>query len=110
MRDAQKRRVRWTNRREAVEQRVFLLTGIVFLVLIIHVGLHLIIDRHLKFLNEILFGIAALALAIWGALRLVEWVVNKKYKHLTKQKRAERVSKARHLQRSVQPKERKLND
>lgn len=110
VRAAQKRRDRWSSRREAVERRVFLITGIVFLVLILHVGMHLIIDQHFQFLNEVLFGVAALALSVWGALRLVEWIVNKKYKHLTKQKRADRVSKARDLQRSVQPDQRKRND
>lgn len=110
VRAAQKRRDRWSSRREAVERRVFLITGIVFVLLIVHVGMHLIIDQHLQFLNEVLFGVAALALSVWGALRLVEWIVNKKYKHLTKQKRADRVSKARDLQRSVQPDQRKRND
>jgi len=110
VRAAQKRRDRWSSRREAVERRVFLITGIVFLVLILHVGMHLIIDQHFQFLNEVLFGVAALALSVWGALRLVEWIVNKKYKNLTKQKRADRVTKARDLQRSVQPNQRKRND
>jgi len=110
VRAAQKRRDRWSSRREAVERRVFLITGIVFLVLILHVGMHLIIDQHFQFLNEVLFGVAALALSVWGALRLVEWIVNKKYKHLTKQKRADRVTKARDLQRSVQPNQRKRHD
>lgn len=107
---AQKRRDRWSNRRETVERRVLALAGIVFLVLFIHVGVHLIIDQHLPLLNEVLFGIAALALAVWGGFRVVEWMVNKKYKHLTKQKRTDRVAKARDLQRSIQPNSRKSAD
>lgn len=106
-RTAQKRRDRWSNRRESVERRMLTLTGIVFLILFIHVGLHLIIDQHLPMLNEILFGVAALALAIWGGFRFVEWLMNKKYKILSKQQRFDRASKARVLQRSVQPNLRK---
>lgn len=107
IRAAQKRRDRWSNRRELVEGRMLTLTGVVFIVLFVHVGLHLIIDQHLPLLNELLFGLAALALAIWGVFRFVEWLVTKKYRNLTKQQRSDRVSHARDLQRTAQPSQRK---
>lgn len=107
LRNALRRRDRWANRREFVERRMLTLTGVVFLILFIHVGLHLLIDQYIPLLNEVLFGIAALALAIWGGFRFVEWISNKKYKSLTKHQRSDRASQARDLQRSVQPNLRK---
>ena len=95
LRNALRRRDRWANRREFVERRMLTLTGVVFLILFIHVGLHLLIDQYIPLLNEVLFGIAALALAIWGGFRFVEWISNKKYKSLTKKSTGNELSKLR---------------
>lgn len=107
VRKAQKRRDVWARRRELIETKMLGIAGIVFLLLFIHVGAHLLIDQYIPFLNEILFAIAVIAVGIWGLFWALELFTKRQYKQLSKSQRTERMMKARRLQNTVQTTSRK---
>lgn len=90
LRNARKRREKWTHRRQAVQLRVLIVAAVVFLIMFLISVLDILTDNFsIPYIYEVLIGLASIALMIWGGFKLIERYYTLRYRQISDRKRSQ---------------------